>query len=89
MLDPSGPPAKRTSQLRRLLATPEARPRVKRAVGSLLAVGVVSIGVIGALIIWHLIRRGRLIREGLPPPREVELPDLSELPGREEPQGRS
>ena len=32
------------------------------------------------LLIWHIIRRGRLIRERLNPPRIVRLP---ELPGDE------
>ena len=59
---------------RRLLERPDARRKVVRAVGSLLGVGIASIGVIGALIIWHLVRRGRLIREGLNPPRVVHLP---------------
>jgi len=43
---------------------------------SLLGVGIATIGVIGALMIWHLVRRGRLIREGLNPPRVVHLPKL-------------
>ena len=43
---------------------------------SLLGVGIASIGVLGALMIWHLVRRGRLIRESLSPPRDVRLPDL-------------
>jgi hypothetical protein len=69
------PDTKRT-QLRRLLERPDARSRVSRAVASLLAVGIGSIGAIGALVIWHLVRRGRLIRDRLPPPREVRLPEL-------------
>ena len=43
---------------------------------SLLGVGVVSIGVVGWLTVWHLVRRGRLIRERLNPPQDVRLPDL-------------
>lgn len=66
-------PEPRPSRLRRLLERPDARPRVTKAVASLLGAGVVSIGVLGALIIWHLVRRGRLIREGLPPPRQGGL----------------
>lgn len=54
---------------------------MKRAVASLLGVGVVSIGVIGALVIWHLVRRGRLIREGLQPPRDVRFPRTGTEPG--------
>jgi hypothetical protein len=64
------------TQLHKLLQRPEARPRVQRAVASLLAVGVFAIGVIGALVIWHLVRRGRLIRERLANPRDVRLPEL-------------
>lgn len=59
----------RPSRLRQLLERPDARPRITRAVASLLGAGVASIGVLGILTIWHLVRRGRLIREKLPPPR--------------------
>jgi hypothetical protein len=59
----------RRSRLRQLLQKPEARPRLTRAVAALLGTGLVSIAIIGALTIWHLIRRGRLIRDALPPPR--------------------
>jgi len=67
-------PGPAPNRWRRLLERPDARPKVVRAVGSLLGVGVATIGVIGALVIWHLVRRGRLIREGLNPPRGVHLP---------------
>ncbi len=63
------------TRLRQLLDDPKARGPVAQAVARLLAVVVVSIGVIGVLVIWHLIRRGRLIREGLSPPRNVSLPE--------------
>ena len=63
-------------RLRRLLERPGARRKVARAVVSLLGVGIATIGVMGALMIWHLVRRGRLIREGLNPPRVVRLPGL-------------
>ncbi|MFO0952221.1 MAG: hypothetical protein U0835_13935 [Isosphaeraceae bacterium] len=66
------------SRLRQLLDRPEARPRVSRAVASLLVVGLVSIAAIGALTIWHLVRRGRLIQARLAPPRDVRLPDAFE-----------
>ena len=49
-----------------------------RAVVSLLSVGVISIAAVGALLIWHVVRRGRLIQERLGPPRHVVLPDLAE-----------
>ncbi len=69
-------PASAPGRLRRLLERPDARRKVVRAVGSLLGVGIATIGVIGALMIWHLVRRGRLIREGLNPPRVVRLPEI-------------
>jgi hypothetical protein len=69
-------PGPAPSRLRRLLERPDARRRLARAVASLLGVGIATIGVIGALLIWHLVRRGRLIREGLNPPRAVRLPEI-------------
>jgi len=36
----------------------------------------VGFAAMGILIIWHLVRRGRLIREGLAPPRVVPLPEV-------------
>jgi hypothetical protein len=62
------------SQLSRLLKQPAARGRVSRAVASLLAASVVSIAVLGALLIWHMVRRGRMIRQRLAPPRPVRWP---------------
>jgi hypothetical protein len=35
-----------------------------------------SIATLGALVIWHLVRRGRLIRERLGPPRNIRLEPL-------------
>ncbi|MCA1686019.1 MAG: hypothetical protein LC745_08555 [Planctomycetia bacterium] len=72
--DPPKPEPRRT-ELRRLLGRPDAAPRVRRAVARLLGVSVISIGAVGALAIWHLVRRGRLIRERLVPPRAVRLQD--------------
>ena len=34
------------------------------------------LGAIGVLLIWHLVRRGRLIQERLNPPRIVRMPEL-------------
>ena len=39
--------------------------------------GLVSLGAIGGLVVWHLVRRGRLIREGLSPPRKVGLTEFA------------
>jgi hypothetical protein len=80
---PAPAPEPRRSWLRRLLDRPEAAPRVRQAVASLLGVGVVSIGVVGWLTVWHLVRRGRLIRERLNPPQDVRLPDLDLEPDRD------
>lgn len=78
-------PAPKASQLRKLLDRPDARPKVSRAVVSLLATEVLSIGVLGALVVWHLSRRARLIRDRLAPPRLVRLPDLTPLDARPKP----
>jgi hypothetical protein len=65
------------SRLRRLLEErPESRPRVARAVATLLGTGLVAFAAFGALLIWHMVRRGRLIRERLSAPRVVRLPEF-------------
>jgi hypothetical protein len=58
-------------------SSPESRRRIAHATAmwGLLTLG--TIAALAALIIWHLIRRGRLIREGLGPPRVVRLPDVT------------
>jgi hypothetical protein len=69
----------RPSRLRQILdQRPEARPRIGRAVATLLGTALVALGAIGALLIWHLVRRGRLIRQRLSPPRIVRMPDVLE-----------
>jgi hypothetical protein len=71
----------RKTRLRRILdEQPEARSRLGKAVAALLGTGLVAIAAIGALLIWHIVRRGRLIRERLDHPRVV--PPL-ELPSHE------
>jgi hypothetical protein len=83
----------RRDRLSRILAErPEARPRLRRAIGSLLAVVLAFIAALGVLMIWHLRRRAQLIRDRLSPPRDVSLPDLVDLRKhaqrpREEPPG--
>jgi hypothetical protein len=65
------------SRLRRLLdERPEARPRIGRAVATLLGTGLVALAAFGVLLIWHLVRRGRLIRERLSAPRVVRIPEF-------------
>lgn len=34
-----------------------------------------GIAALSGLAIWHLIRRGRLLREGAVPPRKIEWPE--------------
>ncbi len=55
---------------------PEARRRLGRAVAGLLGTALVSMAALGALLVWHLVRRGRLLRERLGPPRIVREPEL-------------
>jgi hypothetical protein len=75
---PNEPPQ---SWLHRILKErPEARSRLGRAVAALLGTSLFALAALGALLIWHLVRRGRLIRERLHAPRLVRLP---ELPGQE------
>ena len=67
----------RRSRLRQILdERPEARPRLGRAIAVLLGTELVAFAAFGAFVIWHLIRRGRLIRERLSAPRVVHLPEL-------------
>jgi hypothetical protein len=74
----------RQSQLGRILAErPEARPRLSRAVSSLIGTWLVAFAALGILLIWHLRRRAQLIRDRLSPPRKVSLFDLSPTPDDE------
>jgi len=73
-----GPPGSepRRSRLRQILdEQPQARARLGRAIAVLLGTTLVALAALGALVIWHLIRRGRLIRERLNAPRKVWLPE--------------
>ncbi len=66
---------------------PAERKRMAEAVAALLGTALVAIAAIGGLVIWHLVRRGRLIRERQAPPRIVRwpIPDLLDDDG--EPHG--
>jgi hypothetical protein len=83
---PQAEPEPRRSQLRRLLERPDARPRVSRAVASLLGTFLVAMAAMGGLLIWHLTRRARLIRSRLNQPRPVRWPaiDVANEPPPEE-----
>jgi hypothetical protein len=66
------------SQLSRILEErPEARSRLGRAVAALLGTFLVAVAMFGGLLIWHIRRRARLIRERLNAPRIVRLPDVT------------
>jgi hypothetical protein len=73
---PAPPPAGRLVRLAK--EDPEAHRRISRAVAGLLGASIVAIAAVGALLIWHLVRRGRMIRDGLAPPRAVRLPEEEE-----------
>jgi hypothetical protein len=51
---------------------------VGRAVAALLGTALVALSTLTALVIWHLVRRGRMIRARLGPPRDAPLPELPE-----------
>jgi hypothetical protein len=71
------------SRLGQILAErPEARPRLKSAVSSLIGASLVAFAAIGILLIWHLRRRAQILRDRLAPPREVSLPEVDPPPGR-------
>jgi hypothetical protein len=72
----------RRNWLRRIIGQgPMARQRLGEAVVSLLGTALVALAAIGGLVIWHLVRRGRIIRERLEPPKVVRMPELADLTG--------
>lgn len=79
--DKRGSPGEpRRNWLRRIIGSgPEARRRLGEAVAALLGTALVALAAIGGLVIWHLVRRGRIIRDRLGPPKIVRLPDLADL----------
>ena len=80
MPDPqANPPPPRP--LRQVIAeNPAARRRIGRAYAEFLAVVLVAIAALTALVLWHLARRGRAIRQRLGQPRPISWPD-PEQPG--------
>lgn len=71
------PPREKEKNRRPLLEPPDLKPeerlRIGRAVVSLLGWGLVASAVLGLLGLWHLIRRGRVLRANLNPPKVVSL----------------
>ena len=79
---PDGEPHR--SRLGQILAErPEARPRLKSAVSSLIATTLVAFAAIGILLIWHFKRRAQILRDHLAPPRRIIYPELDPSPGQE------
>ncbi|MBV8488458.1 MAG: hypothetical protein JO161_09280 [Planctomycetaceae bacterium] len=72
------------SRLGQILAErPEARPQFQDAVAGLLATALATIAVLGLLLIWHLRRRARLIRQRLAHLHDIRLPGPFKAPYRE------
>lgn len=59
---------------------PDEKKRLGRAVAGLLGWWIVAIAALSALIVWHLVRRGRVLRANLDPPRIVSFPDEFDRP---------
>jgi hypothetical protein len=82
MDDTPRPGEPRRSWLSRIIRRgPEARKRLAEAVAGLLGAALVGLAAWGGLVIWHLVRRGRLIRDRLDPPRTVRMPELPDVEG--------
>jgi hypothetical protein len=60
---------------------PEERARIGRAAATLLGWGLVASTVLALLALWHLIRRGRILRANLAPPKIVSLPEIEAKSG--------
>lgn len=72
----------RSSWLRRIIGRgPAARKQLGEAVAALLGTALVALAAIGGLVIWHLVRRGRIIRDRLDPPRIVRMPEPPPITG--------
>jgi hypothetical protein len=82
MIDQPGQrePKDRRPLLERPDLKPEERIRIGRAVAILLGWGLVASAVLGLLALWHLIRRGRILRANQPPPKAVSLPEIKTIP---------
>jgi hypothetical protein len=70
----------RANWLRRIIGKgPSERKRLGEAIATLLGTALIGLAAIGGLVIWHLVRRGRIIRERLGPPRNVRMPEPRDL----------
>ncbi len=57
-----------------------ARRRVGHLAATWLGLTLGTVATVSALILWHLARRGRLIRENLAPPRIVKWDEIPPSP---------
>src|SRR5438270_12155898 len=79
--DRPGKKASATPLLERDDLKPEERVRIGRAAAVLLGWGLVASTVLALLALWHLIRRGRILRANLAPPKNVSLPEIDAQSG--------
>ena len=66
-----------------LAERPDARPPFQDAVAGLLATALATIAGLGLLLIWHLRRRARLIRQRLAHLHDIRLAGPFKAPYRE------
>jgi hypothetical protein len=78
------PPNTRRRRVALTALRPEVRHRLGRALATWTALTLAAVVILGALVVWHLVRRGRLLRERLGPPRKVDLPDWAQQPPKGE-----
>lgn len=79
--DPAAPaPKDRRPLLNRPDLKPAERRRIGRVVAILLGWGLAATALLAVLALWHLVRRGRVLRASLPEPRPVSLPEPDPAP---------
>ncbi len=54
------------------------RRRIGRAVATWGGMTLSGVVLLTAFVLWHLVRRGRLLRDRLGPPRVVQLPEWAD-----------
>ncbi len=84
MADPEPVRADRRPLLERPELKPEERRRIGRAVVPLLGWGLIASALLVALTVWHLVRRGRILRSNLRSPKNVFLPEFHANPRERE-----
>ncbi len=86
MSEPEPEPRRPGRDPRPLLERPDLKPedrrRIGRALVPLLGWGLAATVVLGLLTLWHLIRRGRVLRANLPVPKIIPPLGTDEKPDR-------